>query len=228
MYKLSATKREIKGEKVRREGLLPAVIYGAGGETVSLTLAYSEFVKLYDEAGESSLIDLAVENKDAGKVLIHEVQFDPVKGQPIHVDLRRIDMSKPITANVALVFVGEAPAIKELGGTLVKNFEEVEVECLPKDLVNHIDVDLSVLATFDLSIKVSDLKIPSGMTIIEPSTDVVVVKAQPALTEEQIKAMEEESSAAVDVTKIESAVSKKEKEGEEGEAAAAPAVEEKK
>lgn len=206
---------------------MPAVIYGAGGEAESLTLVYSEFVKLYDEAGESSLIDLAVENKDAGKVLIHDVQFDPVKGRPIHVDLRRIDMSKPITANVELVFVGEAPAIKELGGTLMKNLEEVEVECLPKDLVNHIDVDLSVLATFDHSIKVSDLIIPSGVKIIDPSVDLVVAKAQPALTEEQIKAMEAESSAAVDVTKIESAVPKKAEEGEE-KAEGAGAAEEKK
>ena len=223
MFKLSATKREIKGEKAREEGLLPAVIYGAGGEAESLALVYSDFVKLYDQAGESSLIDLAVENKDAGKVLIHEVQFDPVKGRPIHVDLRRIDMSKPITANVELIFNGESPAVKELGGTLVKNIEEVEVECLPKDLVNHIDVDLSVLATFDNAIKVSDLKIPAGLTIIEPATDIVVVKAQPALTEEQIKAMEAESSASVDVSKIESAAPKKKEEGEE-----APAEEAKK
>ncbi len=228
MYKLSATKREIKGEKVRNEGLLPAVIYGAGGEAESLSLVYSDFVKLYNEAGESSLIDLVVENKDAGKVLVHSVQFDPVKGRPIHVDLRRIDMSKPITANVELVFVGEAPAIKELGGTLVKNFEEVEVECLPKDLVNHIDVDLSVLATFDHSIKVSDLNLPAGLNIIDPSADAVVVKAQPALTEEQINAMEAESSATVDVTKIESSAAKKAEEDGDATEEAKGQTEEKK
>ena len=233
MFKLSAVKREIKGEKVRAAGLLPAVVYGAEGGAVSLSLVNKEFNKLYDQAGESSLIDLDVENKDAGKVLIHDVQYDPVSGRVIHVDLRRIDMSKPINASVELVCVGESPAIKASGGTIVKNFEEVEVECLPKDLVNHIDIDLSVIKTFDEAVKVSDLKIPAGMVITEPSAETILVKALRALTEDEIKAMEAESSATVDVTKIESAVPKK-KEGEEGEGEAegaeksAPAKEEKK
>jgi large subunit ribosomal protein L25 len=232
-FKMSAVKREIKGEKVRKEGLLPAVIYGAGGETESLSLMYNEFVKLYNEAGESSLVDLDVDNKDFGKILIHAVQYDPVSGRPTHVDLRRIDMNKSITASVELRFIGESAAIKEAGGTLVKNVEYVEIECLPKDLLNHIDVDLSVLKTFDDSVTVADLKIPSGVTIIEPSVETTVIKAVPAMTEEEIKAMEAESVAAVDVTKIESAAPKKEKEGEgeaveEGAAPAKPAKEEKK
>lgn len=232
-FKMSAVKREIKGEKVRKEGLLPAVIYGAGGETESLSLMYNEFVKLYNEAGESSLVDLDVDNKDFGKILIHDVQYDPVSGRPTHVDLRRIDMNKSITASVELRFIGESAAIKEAGGTLVKNVEHVEIECLPKDLLNHIDVDLSVLKTFDDSVTVADLKIPSGVTIIEPSVETTVIKAVPAMTEEEIKAMEAESVAAVDVTKIESAAPKKEKEGEgeaveEGAAPAKPTKEEKK
>ena len=224
-FKMSALKRELKGEKVRKEGLLPAVIYGAGGENESLSLAYNEFVKVYDEAGESSLVDLDVDNKDYGKILIHEVQFDPVTGRVSHVDLRRIDMNKPINASVELRFVGESAAIKEAGSTLVKNIEHVEIECLPKDLLNHIDVDLAVLKTFADAVTVADLNIPSGVVIIEPTAETTVVKAVPAMTEEEIKAMEAESSAAVDVTKIESAAPKKEKEGEDG---AAPAEEPKK
>lgn len=224
MYKLTALRREIKGEKVRGQGLLPAVIYGAGKENESLSLVYNDFVKLYDQAGESSLIDLDVDNKDFGKVLIHEVSHDPVSGRLIHVDLRRIDMSKPINAWVELVFVGESPAVKESGGTIVKNFEEVEVECLPKDLVNHIDVDLSALKTFDDFIKVSDLNIPAGMTIIEPSANAAVVTAQRALTEEEIKAMEEASAATADISKIESAVPKKKEEEEAAEEGAAAAA----
>lgn len=213
-FKMSAVKREIKGEKVRKEGLLPAVIYGAGGENDSLSLSYNEFSKIYNEAGESSLVDLDVDNKDFGKILIHDVQYDPVSGRVSHVDLLRIDMNKPISASVELRFVGESAAIKEAGGTLVKNIEHVEIECLPKDLLNHIDVDLSVLKTFDNSVTVADLNIPSGVTIIEPSAETTVVKAVPAMTEEEIKAMEAESVAAVDVTKIESAAPKKEKDGE--------------
>ncbi len=220
MYKLSALRREIKGEKVRGQGLIPAVIYGAGQETESLSLVYSDFIKLYNQAGEASLIDLDVDNKDFGKVLIHEVSYDPVDERVIHVDLRRIDMSKPISASVELIFIGESPVVKESGGTIVKNIEEVEVECLPKDLVSHIDVDLSVLKTFDDAIKASDLKIPAGVEIIEPEAEAVIVKAQRALTEDEIKAMEQEAEAVVDVSKIESAAAKKEedKDGADGDA----------
>jgi len=215
MFKLSAVKRETKGEKVRAEGLLPAVIYGAQGEADSLSFVYSEFSKLFKEAGESSLIDLTVDNKDAGKVLVHDVQHDPVSGRIVHVDLRRIDMSKPITAWVELKFIGESPAIKESGGTFVCNVQEVEVECLPKDLPNHLDVDITVLKTFDDAIRVSDIKLPAGVVITDPAAETIAAKAVPALTEEQIKAMEAESSAAVDLSKIESAAPKKKEEGEE-------------
>lgn len=216
MFKLSAVKRETKGEKARKEGLLPAVVYGAGSETESLSLVYNDFIKLYDQAGESSLVDFDVDNKDYGKILIHDVQYDPVSGRVSHVDLRRVDMNKIITAWVDLEFVNEAPAVKELGGTLVKNFESVEIECLPKDLLNHIDVDLAVLKTFDDDITVKDLKIPEGVKIIEPEAEATVAKAIPAMTEEEIKALEDESSASVDITKIESSAPKKvEAEGEE-------------
>jgi large subunit ribosomal protein L25 len=213
MFKLSAVKREIKGEKVRKEGLLPAVIYGAGSnEAESVSLVYNDFIKLYNEAGESSLVDFDIDNKDAGKILIHSVQYDPVSGRVVHVDLRKIDMKETIDASIELVFINEAPAVKELGGTLVKNFDSIEVECLPKDLVNHIDIDLSVLKTFDDAITVADLSVPEGMKITDPSLDTVLTKVIPALSEEQIKAMEEKGSATEDVSKIESAAPKKEEE----------------
>jgi large subunit ribosomal protein L25 len=215
-YLLNAVSRALKGEKVRAEGVLPAVIYGAGGETVSLSLIYADFEKMYREAGDASLIDLDIDGKDAGKVLVHEVQYDPVSGKMIHVDFYRIDMSKPITAGVELKFIGEAPAVKELGGTLVHNVDEVEVKCLPKDLVSHIDVDLSVLKTFDDVIKVKNLVLPAGFTIVSPHAEDVLATVSPALTEEQIKAMEEESKTA-DITKIEVAGKKKEEEGEAAE-----------
>ncbi len=221
-YLLNAVTRALKGEKVRAEGILPAVIYGAGGETVSLSLSYVDFEKMYREAGDASLIDISIDGKDAGKVLVHEVQYDPVKGQMIHVDFYRIDMSKPITANVDLKFIGEAPAVKELGGTLVHSINEIEIKCLPKDLVSHIDIDVTTLKTFDDTIKVKDLVLPTGFAVVSLHEDDVLAVVTPALTEEQIKAMEEESKTA-DISKIEVAGKKKEEEGE----AAAPAEEKK-
>jgi len=230
MFKLNAVKREQKSTKVRAEGNIPAVVYGAGSATESISLSLKEFSKIYAEAGEASLIDLVLDGKDFGKVLIYDVAYEPVKGKIIHVDLKKVDMNQPITATVKLVFVGEVPAVKELGGTLVRNVEEVEVECLPKDLINHLDVDLTVLKTFDDAVKVSGLVLPKGVVILEPHAEQVVAKVLAPLTEEQLKAMEAVVEP-VDLGKIETAGKKKE-EGEEGEAEeskpAAPDKEEKK
>ena len=219
-YILKAEKRARKGEGERRAGGLPAVVYGSGKEAVSISLRLNEFAKLYEQASESTLIDLELDGKSAGKVLVQDIQRDPVKGFFIHVDLRAIDMTKPVKAFVELKFTGESPAVKELGGTLVTNLKSVEVKCLPKDLVEYIDVDLNVLKSFSDAIKVKNLIVPEAITIVSPHADDLVAKAIPALTEEEIKKMEEEGKAA-DVTKIEDAVKKPEKEEEGAEGAAA-------
>jgi len=219
-FKLSASTRTVKGEKVRTKTVLPAVVYGMGGSAASVTLNYDEFAKLFAEAGEASLIDLLVGDKAEGKVLVQDIQYHPVSDRMIHVDLRRIDMNKEMTATVELRFVGEAPVIKEQGGTLMRNLESVEVKCLPKDLVSHIDVDLTVLKTFDDVVKIKNLIIPAGITITSPHAEGLIAKATAALTEEEIKAMET-AAAPVDLGKIEVAGKKKEEEGEEGAEAAA-------
>lgn len=226
-FTLAAVVRKEKGEKVRYAGQLPAVVYGAGSTTESLSLNPQEFLKLYKEAGDSSLIDVIVDGKASGKVLVQEVQVDPVSNRIIHVDFRRIDMNKAMTAPVSLRFVGEAPIVKSSGGTLVTNLSTVEVKCLPKDLVSHIDVDLSSLVSYEAVIKIKDLKLPTGITIISPNAEDLVAKAARALTEEEIKAMETAATEPADLTKIEVAGKKKEEEGEEGaegeKAEAAPA-----
>jgi len=214
--KITATARTEKGEKVRTKTVLPAVIYGMGAPAASVTLNHEEFVKLFAEAGEASLIDLLLGDKADGKVLIQDIQYDPVSDRIVHVDLRRIDMNKEMTATVELRFIGESPVIKAQGGTLMRSVESVEVECLPKDLVSHIDVDLTALKTFDDVIKIKDLVIPAGITITSPHAEDLIAKVTAALTEDEIKAMET-SAAPVDLSKIETAGKKKE-EGEEGAA----------
>lgn len=209
-YILSAALRAVKGEKVRAEGKLPAVVYGAGEEAVSLTLEKPAFEKLYEQAGESSLVDFELDGKSAGKVLIQTVERNPVNDRIIHVDLRRIDMNKPMTAHVELNFIGEAPAVKEFGGILMKNLEMVEVKCLPKDLVSEIDVDIAALKTLNDHIKVGDLKLPNGIEIINPTVDTLVINVTMPLTDEEIAAMEAENK---DVSKIEVTGAKKEEEG---------------
>lgn len=228
-YKLSVLSRQLLGEKIRAEGKLPGVVYGAGKEAESITLDYKEFNKLYQAAGESSLIDLDVEGKEAGKILIQDVQYDPTTDRIIHVDLRHIDMNKPVTAMVDLHFIGESPAIKAEGGTLVRTIQKVEVKCLPKDLVSKIEVDVSVLKTFHDAVKAKDMVLPAGIAILGLNPEDVVVTAAPALTEEQIKAMEE-AGKQVDLSKIE-VVGKKEEAEEEAAAeegaALAPATDKK-
>lgn len=222
VYKLTASLRTAKGDQARTDGQVPAVVYGGGGDNKVIALSGVEFLKLYKLAGESSLIDLVIDEKEAGKVLVQDVQYEPVKGGIRHVDLRRIDMNKPLTAHVELRFVGEAPVVKEQGGTLVTTINRVEVRCLPKDLVSHIDIDLGVLKTFEIAIKVRDLNVPAGIEILSPNAEDLVAKATPALTEEEIKAMEEASAAPVDLSKIEV---EGEKEKAEAEAAAAEGAE---
>ena len=200
---------------MRTKILLPAVVYGMGAPAASVVLNYDEFAKLYDEAGEASLVDLLLGDKADGKVLIQDIQYDPVSDRIIHVDLRRIDMDKAMTASVELRFVGEAPVIKEQGGTLMRNIVSVEVKCLPKDLVSHIDVDLTMLKTFDDVIKIKNLIVPAGITITNPHAEDLIAKATAALTEDEIKAMEQ-TAAPVDLSKIKTAGKKKEEDGEEG------------
>lgn len=231
-YTLTAEPRAIKGKKLRYEGKLPVVVYGADKAADSLAVSPVEFLKLYKLAGESSLIDLVIAGKEVGKVLVQDVQFDPVSDRIIHADLRRIDMNKAMTAPVVLRFTGEAPVVKASGGTMVTNVNTVIVECLPKDLVSHIDVDLSPLTSYEVVIKIKDIKLPAGIKIASPAADALVAKAAPALTEEEIKAMEASSSANADLSKIESAKKEKVEEAVEGaegaDKAAAPAADAKK
>ncbi|MBI2444756.1 MAG: 50S ribosomal protein L25 [Candidatus Magasanikbacteria bacterium] len=220
-FAIQAEPRTVKGSRTRAAGALPAVVYGGEARPESLALNRKEFLKLYKEAGEASLIDLVRNGAAAGKVLVQEVQYDPVSDAIIHVDLRRIDLTREMTATVQLRFIGEAPVIKEQGGTIVTPLHAVQVKCLPADLVSHLDVDLGRLSAYDIVIKIKDLALPAGITIVSPHAEDVVVKAARALTEEEIKKLEEEATKAADLSKIEVAGKKKEEEEAAAEGAAA-------
>ncbi|OGH68525.1 MAG: hypothetical protein A3J66_00400 [Candidatus Magasanikbacteria bacterium RIFCSPHIGHO2_02_FULL_47_14] len=219
-FAIVAQKRTTDGRKTREQGLLPGVVYGQGIQPISIAVPYSVFDKLYNQAGEASLIDFSVQGEDGKpvKVLIQDVQRDPVKGKMIHVDLRQIDMTIEMTATVELSFVGQSLAEKELGGTLMKTLNTIAVRCLPQDLVNEVEVDLSVLKTFDDVIHISDLKLPAGV-VCSDNVDTVVAKVSAPITEEQFKAMEEQGPGTVEEVKVESEEKKKEKEAEAAAAA---------
>ena len=219
---LKAEKREITGKKVRslrKAGKLPAVLYGAGEKGTLLEVSEKDFEKVFKQAGESTLVELEIgENKK--NVLIHDVDFDPIKDKPRHVDFLQVRMDKPIRAKVHVIFEGESPAVKNLGGVLVKIIHELEVEALPKDLPHELKIDISNLQNLEDKFLVSNLKLPSGVKVIADSNEVLALVEIPR-TEEEIKA--EEAATAPSLESIEVLTKKKEKEEvAEGEAEAKP------
>lgn len=217
-------------DELRAQGEIPGVVYGPGAEPVSVSIPQGIFSKLYNKVGESTLLDVSLDGEDAGKALIQDIQRDPVKEVITHVDFRRINMGVEMTASIDLNLIGEPAAVKALGGTLVKGPSYVNIKCLPKDLVSEIDVDLSVLETFDDVIQVKDLKLPEGITATD-NDDIVIAKVSAPLTEEQLKAMEEGDQKSVDDIEVEEKGKAEEgeaKEEKKEDAPAADAKEEKK
>jgi large subunit ribosomal protein L25 len=174
-YTLKSESRgpEEKSPELRRNGWLPGVVYGAGLTNRSVKLKRLEFEKVFGSAGESSLITLMLDGKEAN-VLVKDVQHSPLKGEPTHVDFYEVDMKKQITAEVPLEFTGIAPAVIDLSGTLVKNRESLEVECLPGDLPSHLVVDLSTLTAMDSLIRASDIVLPKGVAITGDPEEVII------------------------------------------------------
>lgn len=191
--KLSAQLRG-KDEKLNAD-FIPGVIYGKGVENKSLKLKKVEFEKAFAAAGESNLINLDF-GSGAVKVLVKEVQRDVMKNTFTHVDLYQVNMSEKITAEIPFHFVGEAKAIKELGGVLIKDMAHLEVECLPGDLVDHIDIDISVLKTFDDAIRINDLVLPKGIVAVSHTNEMIAAVREPKVEAEPTPVAAEAAPAA--------------------------------
>jgi large subunit ribosomal protein L25 len=219
---LQADARTETGRKtytLREAGKVPAVVYGAGTEPQKITIDRNRFVNVYKEAGESSVVELAIDQKSPLHVLIQDFQLDPLRDEVIHVDFRSIDMNKVIEATVDLEFVGESAAVKALGGTFVPNHDSVTIRCLPSKLMRNIQVNISLIKTFEDAIRVSDLFVPEGIEILDEANVTLASVAAPRSEEEMA---ELDKTVELDVTAVQ--VEKKEKEEEEEEAeVAAPA-----
>jgi len=175
--KLVAASRDIKKDKMtrlREKGFIPAVVYGSGTANENLQLRKLDFERVFASAGEFNLIDLTIDSKPSVKVIIKEVAKDAVKNDIIHADFYRVDMTKKITTEIPLNFIGESKAVKELNGTLVKNMDNIAVRCLPGDLISHIDIDLSVLVNIDDLIRLKDLKLPDGIELASDTNEAVI------------------------------------------------------
>lgn len=202
---VTATKREVSGKRVktlRNAGKLPAVLYGYNVSTQQIELAERDFAKAFKAAGESTLINLVVDGQTQ-PVLIHDVQHHYLNDRPIHVDFYAVNMDEKLKVHVPIHLLGEAPAVKALGGTLVKNLSEVEVECLPANIPQNFEIDISTLNTFEDMIRISDLKVGKEVTIISPADEVIVTVAPPR-SEEEMKSLSD--VVTEDVTKVEGVV----------------------
>ncbi|MBY0472738.1 50S ribosomal protein L25 [Patescibacteria group bacterium] len=204
---LAVEKRDtkVKAAAIRKGGLMPAVVYGRSEESTPISVSRKDFEKLFKTAGSATVITLKGlgEEKDA---LIHDVEFHAVSGEPLHADFYAIEKGQTVTVSVPLEFEGVSPAVKDLGGILVKVIHEIEMEVLPKDLPNLIHVDISKLTTLDGKILVSDLKLPASAIISVP-TDEVVAMIDTASDEV-------EESAPMDLSAIETSVERGKKEEE--------------
>lgn len=187
-----------KSATLRKSGKIPAVFYGPKEAATPISLSASEFFKVWRTAGESSVIELSGVG-DTKEVLINDVDVEPVLGTVRHVDFYVMEKGKPVQVNVPIEFVGEAPAVKELGGVLVKVLHELEIEVLPKNLPHSIEVELSTLTSFDAQIHVKDIVIPEGVTVLTSVDEVVALVA--AVKEEPEVPVEAPDLSSIEVEK---------------------------
>lgn len=203
---LEAKTRDVLGRKTnkgRKEGLIPAVVYGKGISGTNIWVKMLDFKRLIKKSGESTVIDLKIDEKDNRNVLIYDTQKDPVRDTYVHVDFFQVRMDEEIETEVELEYVGEAPAVKELGGVLVKNIDAIEVKCLPADLPGSIEVDISSLKTFEDRITLGDLNISKKIELSIDLETVIALVSQPR-SEDELSSLETKVEA--DVTKVEGVV----------------------
>lgn len=203
--KLAAKKRSLLGKKVkslRREGILPAILFGGKDPSVPLKLNQNEFERTYEEAGEATILDLEYNGKKQ-KVLIAEIQRDPL-GKLLHADLKRVAAGEKITATVPIIVEGEAPLVKDGQGILLTLLDEVEVESLPQDLPSEVKVDISGLTEIGQGIVIKDLPIDlKKVEVLGHEPEELVLKIdypQAEEEEEKAPAPEEEAVGEVEAT----------------------------
>ncbi len=204
---LTVTAREkVSGTKLnqaRKEGNIPAVMYGHDTTPQMFWVKALAFGKIFAQAGESSIITLAPEQGKHASVIVQDLAHDTMTNRVSHIDFFQVRMDEELEARIPLEFVGESPAVREMGGILVKTLEEITVSCLPNDLPHSIAIDLSLLKDFSIRIQVKDLVIPKGVRVLaEESTTVALVEAP--RTEAQMAALNEKVEG--DVTKVEGVV----------------------
>ena len=195
---LSARSRELTGKKVkniRLKGDIPGVVYGHGLDSTPITVERVALKKAFAKAGSGTLVDLTIGEQKPIKVLFHEPQLHYLSGEPIHFDLYAVKMDEEIETTIPIIFVGISPAVDELEGNFIANRDELTIKCLPGNLIPNVEVDISILKTFDDSIKVSDIQVPETVQIQDEMEETVALVTAPR-SEEELEAELAEDKAA--------------------------------
>jgi large subunit ribosomal protein L25 len=197
---LSARPRDVRGKAVahlRKGGVLPAVVYGAGVPSQNVSLDKHEFELLKRQAGRNVLIDLSIEgDAKVRPVLLRGIQEHPVSRNPLHVDLLVVNLEEERTADVPIVFVGTSEAVAKQGGVLLHLRDAVVVRAKPDNLPSGIELDISPLVDFDSVLHVSDLVMPEGVTLVTDASDAIARVQQPRIEEEPVAAAPAEGEVA--------------------------------
>lgn len=195
-HTLKVEKRELEGKKVknlRKQGLIPANVYGKDIKSESLQVNLKDFEQTYQKAKETGIVELDLGSGEPKTTLIRNVQKDPVTGLPLHVDFYNVSLKEKITAKVPVIQIGESKAVVDKIGALLQPLAEIEVEALPTDLPEKIEVDVAPLAQVDEEIKVKDIKVATGVTILT-DPEQIIIKVGSLISEEAKKLAEEEAA----------------------------------
>lgn len=193
---LSAQKRTVLGRKVkslRREGIIPAHIFGHKVKTEHIQVKANDFKKVFEKAGETGIISLAVDSEKR-PVLVRSIQVHPLTEETLHIDFYQVNLSEKVKVNVPLEIVGESPAVEKKVGLLLTPVSEVEVEALPSDLPENIEVDITKLESIGDEIRVKDLKVDRSKIEVLADEELVVVAIGELVTKE-MEALEAEVEA---------------------------------
>jgi large subunit ribosomal protein L25 len=212
-----------KVKKLRRDGIIPANIFGQGVKSTSIQVNLKDFAKVYNQVGETGLVELSL--KDAKHpVLVHQIQKEPRTDAPLHVDFHQVNLKEKTTAHVPVVLVGEAPIEKSKEGIILQSMNEIEIEALPTDIPHNIEVDITSLTEVGQAVQVKDLKVDSSKVEIKADGEATVLSVQTAEIKEEVV---EEAPAEVEVigekAEGEKAEGEEASEGETAEGAEAPA-----
>jgi large subunit ribosomal protein L25 len=179
---------------LRREGAVPAVLYGHRITPVSLAIDAKELERVWHRAGRTHLVDVKVQGQTAHKVLIKDLQFHPRSGHALHVDLFAVNLREKITADVPVIIVGESPAVQQKVGQVQQVVSSLRLESLPADIPAQITVDVSGLEEIDQSITLGQVELPKGAALVHADLDEVVVKIAPV----RVRAEEAAIEAAIE------------------------------